>query len=161
MISGHVEGVEQVVHRFEAFTPQVHDRLVRVIRGIGLDLKGYIQQSKLQGQVLRHRTGWLSSHVTAKTSDSGETITTEVGVDTKAVPYARIHEYGGVTKPHVIVARRAQSLAFVAGGKTVFARKVNHPGSVMPERSYMRSGLADRAEIYHDKILEAVIEVTV
>lgn len=36
-------------------------------------------------------------------------------------------EYG--TKPHVIRARKASALRFVVGGKTVFARKVNHPGT--------------------------------
>ena len=40
---------------------------------------------------------------------------------------AEFLEYG--TKPHVIRARRARFLRFVVGGKTVFARKVNHPGT--------------------------------
>lgn len=40
---------------------------------------------------------------------------------------APILEYG--SRPHVIRARRARALRFVVGGKTVFARKVNHPGT--------------------------------
>lgn len=32
-------------------------------------------------------------------------------------------------RPHVIRPRRAQALRFVAGGRVVFARVVNHPGN--------------------------------
>lgn len=40
---------------------------------------------------------------------------------------APILEHG--SRPHVIRARRARALRFVVGGKTVFRRKVNHPGT--------------------------------
>ncbi len=33
-------------------------------------------------------------------------------------------------RPHIIRPRRAKALRFVIGGRVVFARKVNHPGSV-------------------------------
>lgn len=36
-------------------------------------------------------------------------------------------EYG--TKPHVIRATNAKALSFKVGGKQVFAKKVNHPGT--------------------------------
>ena len=37
---------------------------------------------------------------------------------------------------------------FVADGATRFARRVEHPGSLIPERSYLRSSLEEmRAEI--------------
>lgn len=67
------------------------------------------------------------------------------------VPYAAIQEYGGTTPPHVIVPKNAQALAFLTrgggfssggGGSTlVFAKRVNHPGSRIPERSYARLAL--------------------
>lgn len=41
--------------------------------------------------------------------------------------YARFVHDG--TKPHVIVPRNASVLAFQVGGTTVFARRVNHPGT--------------------------------
>jgi hypothetical protein len=34
-------------------------------------------------------------------------------------------------------------LRFQLGGKVVFAKRVNHPGSRMPERSFLRSALYD------------------
>lgn len=74
------------------------------------------------------------------------------------LPYLAIQEFGGVTRPHDIFPVNAQVLAFMMPGamqfkgsaesETVFARVVHHPGSVMPERSYMRSALAmERADI--------------
>lgn len=48
----------------------------------------------------------------------------KVGSD---VSYAAIHHEGA--RPHVIVANRAQALRFTAGGRVVYTRKVNHPGT--------------------------------
>lgn len=48
----------------------------------------------------------------------------EVGARSKAMPY---HHDG--TKPHIIRPRRKRALKFQAGGRTVFAKKVNHPGT--------------------------------
>lgn len=42
-------------------------------------------------------------------------------------PYAEGVEKG--TKPHVIRPKNGKHLVFKAGGKTIFAKKVNHPGS--------------------------------
>ena len=69
-------------------------------------------------------------------------------VASRDVPYARIQEFGGRTAAHEIVAIKAKALAFVADGKACFAKSVHHPGSVIPERSFMRSALDDmRGEI--------------
>lgn len=42
-------------------------------------------------------------------------------------PYAGFVEFD--TKPHEIVARRKRFLRFTVGGRTVFARRVRHPGT--------------------------------
>ncbi len=42
-------------------------------------------------------------------------------------PYAQFIDEG--TKPHVIRAKNARTLAFRMGGRTVFRRVVNHPGT--------------------------------
>ena len=41
---------------------------------------------------------------------------------------------------------KAKALAFAIGGKQVFAARVNLPAIAMPERSYMRSSLAEMAD---------------
>jgi hypothetical protein len=43
------------------------------------------------------------------------------------VSYAAIHHEGA--RPHIIVANRAQALRFSSGGRIVYTRKVNHPGT--------------------------------
>jgi hypothetical protein len=75
-------------------------------------------------------------------------------VKASGLPYLAIQEYGGRTRPHEIFPVNATVLAFMAPAKLgfsgvsesgmVFAKHVNHPGSNIPERSYMRSALAMR-----------------
>ena len=60
------------------------------------------------------------------------------------VVYARILEEGGVTRPHKIVARNARALSF----KGLFRRSVNHPGSKIEGRHYVRRGISDRLDDY-------------
>ena len=52
---------------------------------------------------------------------------TTQGVIANRVPYAPFVEFG--TSPHVIYPRKRKFLRFKVGGKTIFARKVNHPGT--------------------------------
>jgi phage gpG-like protein len=64
-------------------------------------------------------------------------------------PYAAIHEYGGKTKPHEIRPRRKGGvLRFVLpNGTVVFARSVQHPGSKIKEKRYLRDAIdSKRAE---------------
>ena len=66
--------------------------------------------------------------------------------------YAAIQEYGGKTSAHEILPAKGDVLAFVAGDGQHFARRIEHPGSVIPERSYLRSSLEDM----NDEILAAL-----
>ena len=68
----------------------------------------------------------LRKSLQAKVSGSGVVVSSDA-------PYAAIHQLGGLTRPHVIRAKRKKALAF--GGK-VF-KKVNHPGSRIPARPYL------------------------
>ncbi|OIV46738.1 phage virion morphogenesis protein [Sodalis sp. TME1] len=49
------------------------------------------------------------------------------------VVYARIHQQGGTTRPHVIRPRYKKALAF--NGRVV--KRVNHPGSTIPARPFL------------------------
>lgn len=59
------------------------------------------------------------------------------------LPYARIHQEGGRTSPHVIRPKRKKALAF--GG--VVRKKVNHPGSEIPARPYLGVSVEDMEEV--------------
>jgi phage gpG-like protein len=74
--------------------------------------------------------------------------------------YAAIHQFGGRTKPHEIAAGPGKVLAFTgtykffgiaSAARKTFAKKVKHPGSVIPPRPYFpikpgTSQLTDYAE---------------
>ena len=49
------------------------------------------------------------------------------------MPYARIHQFGGKTRPHLIQPKTKKALAF---GGHVF-KQVHHPGSNIPARPYL------------------------
>ncbi len=121
-------------------------------------------QRKLSGEVLNVQTGTLRRSIgrTAAVVE-GNQIGSAVGSGSafghESVAYAAIHEYGGTTKPHVIRARNAKTLAFPGrGGGTVFCKSVNHPGSRIPERSYIRSTLAERAGKYGQSLGAAILQ---
>lgn len=84
---------------------------------------------------LNVRSGRLRQSISATPAGKGA-----VAVGTNVV-YAPIHEFGGKTPPHEIVPIRAAALAFNIGGKTVFARKVSHPGSLIPARPFLGPAL--------------------
>ncbi len=109
-----------------------------------LQLEAKVKTEKLDGQVLNRRTGALARSISHKVSVAGDTITGTV-FSSGDVKYAAIHEFGGQTAPHEIVANKAKALAFAMGGKTVFAKRVMHPGSKIPERSFLRSSLSEMA----------------
>jgi hypothetical protein len=83
-----------------------------------LEKSGRILRDEMQ-QTAPRRTGRLA-----------ESIRIVQGLDYvrvgPTVPYAFFVEYG--TRPHEILPRHAQALRFEVEGKTIFARRVWHPG---------------------------------
>ena len=59
------------------------------------------------------------------------------------VAYAAIHQFGGKTGPHVIRPKKKKALKTPYG----LFRKVNHPGSKIPARPYLRVQDEDWEEI--------------
>ena len=99
------------------------------------------------------RSGALRDSIVASISADADGVVASVGSEGD-VKYAAIQEYGGKTSAHEILPVKAQALAFVAGGAQRFARRVEHPGSLIPERSYLRSSLDDM----RDEILDALAD---
>lgn len=143
---------------FDGMPAKLHSALSRKITQLRLALEDKVK-AKLSGPVLHVRTGNLRRSIY---SDQQETATAIVGrvAQSADVPYGRIHEYGGKTAAHIILPKKAKALAFAMGGKQVFASIVHHPGSVMPERSYLRSSLSDMRQEIIDGIGDAVREGT-
>ena len=143
-----VQLVDNATVRVNALTEQIRAQLrvaiVRDTQQLAARVRG-----KLSGGVLQVRSGRLLNSIASEMRESQYAIYGIVA--SRGVPYAAIHEYGGQTKPHDILPRNVQALHFFASGGEVFAKVVHHPGSKIPERSYMRSSLAEmRAEIVAD-----------
>jgi len=121
---------------------------------IGLQIK--IVKEKLTGQVLKTQTGRLRRSISASMSPAGPIVTGIVGTN---VEYAAIHEFGGKTGAHQILPKRGKALAFNWKGKDVVFAKVNHPGSIMPERSFMRTALNEMKPQILQEFQNAIFEV--
>lgn len=90
-------------------------------------LGGYITRQALiyTASRLHRRTGLYAASFRTTTIRVGGELRTVV---TNTAPYATYLERG--TRPHVIVPVRARFLVFQArDGRTVFTKKVNHPGT--------------------------------
>lgn len=144
-VKAQIIGSAEVQAKLAQAGQTVHAAVYKAVQEMGFRLLAHVKQDKLSDQVLHVRTGRLRRSINMQMSDTAAGIFASVGTN---VVYARIHEFGGTTSPHDIVARNAQALHFIMDGRDVFVKKVHHPGSKMPERSFLRSSLADmRGEI--------------
>ena len=117
-----------------------------------------MKNDKLAGAVLNVSSGALQASIVADVSIDGDGVHATVG-STGDVKYAAIQEYGGRTGAHEILPSKAQALAFMVGGSLRFSRKIEHPGSMIPERSYLRSSLDDMNGDITSALAEVAAEV--
>lgn len=155
MIDIEVLNAEVVEARLASLSPRVRQRLRSVIgtQMIGLrdGVKGKVSS------LFKSGTGRLFRSIGGEMAESTNDVSATVF--SRGLPYARIQEYGGQTRAHTILPKNASVLAFMGkDGKMVFARKVNHPGSNIPGRSYMRSTLAEQRLEIIGAIRSAVAE---
>jgi phage gpG-like protein len=87
-------------------------------------------------------TGNLRRSIFSETIETAHAVTGRAA-SSGDVKYAAIQEYGGKTAAHDIVPTKAEALAFVMGGKPVFAKIVHHPGSNIPAHGFMRRSLEE------------------
>ena len=137
-------GDKEVIQKLSAMPPRVHQALVAEVTKQALDLQRHVVEDKLQGQVLNHVTGKLASSIMYDVTDSATSVKGRV-YSNNSVNYAAIHEFGGTVPDRYPV--NAKALHWVSGGKDVFAAFAR--GFTMPERSFLRSSLAD----YKDRII--------
>jgi phage gpG-like protein len=140
--------------RLSAIETSLAAALDAKVAALGADLKARID-AKLSGEVLANKSGALLASLALEPAIEADTILTRVVL--RGVPYARIQEFGGRTQAHDIVAVKAKALAFVAGGKAHYAKSAHHPGSVIPERSFMHSSLDEMRDEIGGELGDAVI----
>ena len=148
-----LDGLEDASARLEAYPASLAAALDAKAAELAAALVDLVQNDKLSGAVLNVGSGALRNSIVASISADAGGVVASVGSEGD-VKYAAIQEYGGKTSAHEILPVKAQALAFVAGGAQRFARRVEHPGSLIPERSYLRSSLDDM----RDEILGALAD---
>jgi len=147
MLSLSIDGVDALRTRLDAYPAAIASELAAKVQELAGALADKVKYEKLAGEVLNSRSGALAASIAAEISGEGEDVAATVG-SFGDVKYAAIQEYGGKTGAHEILPSKASVLAFVADGAIHFARRVEHPGSLIPGRSYLRSSLDEmRAEI--------------
>ncbi|MGN6383653.1 MAG: hypothetical protein ACTHMK_13705 [Dyella sp.] len=152
-----VVGQDSVVRVMTAVAEGMRARLVTVQQRNGFDIQQYVQTQKLSGQVLNRRTGRLRNSINSLVQEGPGSVSAQVGT---GVSYAKIHEYGFQGTVQVPAHTRMQTMAF---GHPMQARLVNvraHPMRVnLPERSFLRSSLREKAPEAIERIRVAVREL--
>jgi phage gpG-like protein len=111
--------------------------------------------ANLAGGVLQTRSGALRGSIRSALESDAASIT--ITLESNGVVYAGIQEYGGRTAAHDIVATKARALRFAGAGGPGFAKRVHHPGSTIPARSYLGAALADLEAAIRDGLKSAIL----
>src|SRR5574337_1493461 len=137
-----LNGLEEAHVRLNGLPASLAAALSAKATELAAALADRVKTFKLAGGVLNAQSGARQASITADVAADGDEIGASVG-STGDVKYAAIQEFGGQTAAHEILPIKARALAFMAGRGLRFARKVAHPGSIIPERSYLRSSLEE------------------
>lgn len=136
-----------VVVHLDKTAKNVDKALFRGIRRSAAHLSSFIKAQKLSGQYLKNRTGTLRRAV-HDLMDGGDGVV-RVG---KEAPYGKFQHEG--TKPYSIFPNRKKALRFVIGGRTIFAKKVDHPG--LKPKPFMTDALREQRTVIRDMIAAEV-----
>lgn len=152
-----LDGLEETSARLEGYPAALQAALGAKADELAAALADLVKTDKLSGGVLNTRSGALSDSIAATVTADADGVLASVG-SVGDVKYAAIQEYGGKTSAHEILPVKGSALAFVIGDTQHFARRIEHPGSVIPERSYLRSALGDMKDEIVDALAGAATE---
>lgn len=126
--------------------------VLREMTAIEGSLVEYVRRDKLSGQVLNRRSGRLQDSVYAETELVSDVVRTTVG--TKGAPYASAHEYGETVR----IPEYSGKLMVFRGreGTLVFTRNRRAYEVHLPERSFIRSTIADKEIEISERLRESV-----
>ena len=145
MLSLSLSGDDALDARLDAYAGALGDAFAAKAETLAQALADAVKLDKLSGQVLAARSGALRDSIEAEVAADGDSIVATIA-SVGDLKYAAIQEYGGRTAAHEILPVKGKVLAFLAGGAMRFATRVEHPGSTIPERSYLRATLDEQAD---------------
>lgn len=143
----------QVAQNLRARIARVMPQVAETMNAENISLQSYIQGSKLQGQVLQHRTGKLFNSVRADNAViEGERVVGGVHGAGGVAWYGRLHEYGGI-----FTRRTAMSFGKIGTKKRMTAQRTMGTVYTLPERSFMRSAFVERRDAMLAAMRAAVV----
>jgi phage gpG-like protein len=154
MISASIDGLDALTARLGALPQTLANRLAEEVERLSGVLRDRVER-KLSGEVLQQKSGRLAASIAVAVERSGLAASATVGSD---APYAAIHEYGGVIPAREILPQSARAPAFPWRGQQRFFKRVSLPAVTMPERSFLRSALAETAPEIRAAIAAAAVE---
>jgi phage gpG-like protein len=155
MLQLNLDGQNDLIDRFSAMPERLRAALAAKSDALAQRLCSTVVDEKLAGGVLNVASGTLRNSIRWQVIQQGDQIGASIFSDGSA-PYAAIQEYGGKSAAHDILPDKARALAFLIRGKMAFARVVHHPGSQIPERSYLRSALDEQGGAINQAFAETL-----
>lgn len=153
-----LSGAAEVLTRLNETPDALRAALAQKIELLADGLYRQVVDVNLDGGVLNARSGRLRNSIEVATTGEGAKLGAEIFSNGDA-PYAAILERGGKTAAHDILPDKARVLAFALGGKQVFARAVQHPGSSFEARGYLSGALDASRENISAGLRETVAAV--
>lgn len=152
VIGIEITGTDAVIRRLGDMPGKITTAAKSSLDAWATQLAGYIKSDKLSGDPLNRRRDRLSSSVHPMSNQSADSVSAGAGGGA-GVPYAHIHEYGGVINHPGGTAFFMSALlgrAFFVSNASYIANARALPRTQphtinMPERSYMRSAFREQA----------------
>ena len=146
MITAQLFGTEKLVAKFGRMGGSVQSSLQYTMERLAIKLTRHIKEDKLTGQMLKVQTGTLKRSINYRVTKGPQSITATVGTN---IIYARVHEYGFsgtvTVREHLRTVKQVWGKPVTPFVQTVSAHQARRN---IPQRSFMRSSLADmRSEI--------------
>ena len=145
MLGLSLKGASQLIASLDALPDRLRAALTEKAQNLAQALYSQVVDVNLDGGVLNRRSGALRESIELDVQPQDALVAATIYANGDA-PYAAILEFGGKTSAHEIVPDKAKALSFVIGGKRVFARRVQHPGSTFAARSYLGSALDEQSD---------------
>lgn len=89
-----IVGADELIAKYKRMSSIMAQYLVATMRDEMTILADYVRANKLSGDPLHRRTGGLSRAVTGRAALTGTDVVGQIG--TSGIPYAFVHEHGGV-----------------------------------------------------------------
>lgn len=156
-LTASLVGADRLVAGLTAKSASLPKAVQQSVQRGALDLVAHIKENKLNGQVLKVRTGRLRGSINAKFENGSGVFKASVGTNLK---YARIHEYGF---QGAVAVKAHQRMMKVAWGKPVKApHKIDVRAHVinmkMKARPFMQPALNEKRDGILGGIRAALIE---